>query len=178
MELTVRLLLSLVQLSVVAAIDCLDADTTSGRVKGFINETTRNVAQFLGIPFAEPPVGERRWLPAVAKSKEHGVLNATRFGPSCPQWETDVNVAPNVYTVDVPNFTPTPLDYQSEDCLSLNVWTPWHGTNATNGGATEPLPVLLWVYGGGYGTGGGNVPYQNPALWVEKSGKHIVVSIK
>jgi acetylcholinesterase len=178
MELMIKVLLGLMELSAVAAIDCLDADTTSGSVKGFVDESTPNVAQFLGIPFAEPPVGARRWLPAVPKSKEHRVINATRFGPSCPQWETDVNVAPNVYTVDVPNFTPSPLDYQSEDCLSLNVWTPWQGKNANKSDTREPLPVLIWVYGGGYGTGGGNVPYQYPAPWVEKSGKHIVVSIK
>jgi acetylcholinesterase len=162
---------------VVRAIDHLDLDTTSGLVRGFINETTPNVAQFLGIPFAEPPVGVRRWLPAGRKMKEHGIINATRFGPACPQWETDVDVGPNAYTVDVPNFTPAPLDYQSEDCLSLGIWTPWHGANATRS-TKKPLPVLLWLYGGGFGTGAINVPYQNPAPWVEKSGKHIVVSIK
>jgi acetylcholinesterase len=175
MLLTFSALLGLSQ--VVHAIDCLIADTTSGPVQGFINDTTPKVAQFLGIPFAEPPVGARRWLPAVRKSKEHRVINATRFGPACPQWETDANVGPNAYTVDVPNFTPAPLDYQSEDCLSLSIWTPWRGANATQS-AKKPLPVLLWLYGGGYGTGGTNVPYQNSAPWVEKSGKHIVVSIK
>jgi acetylcholinesterase len=162
---------------VVRAIDHLDLDTTSGLVRGFINETTPNVAQFLGIPFAEPPMGVRRWLPAGRKMKEHGIINATRFGPACPQWETDVDVGPNAYTVDVPNFTPAPLDYQSEDCLSLGIWTPWHGANATRS-TKKPLPVLLWLYGGGFGTGATNVPYQNPAPWVEKSRKHIVVSIK
>jgi acetylcholinesterase len=164
-------------LQIAHAVECLDANTTSGLVRGFINETTPNVAQFLGIPFAEPPVGAQRWAPAVRKSREYGLINATRFGPACPQWETDVNVEPNAYTVDNPDFSPAPLDYQSEDCLSLSIWTPWHGTNTTRI-AQKPLPVLLWVYGGGYTTGGTNVQYQYPAPWVEKSGKHIVVSIK
>jgi acetylcholinesterase len=164
-------------LQIAHAINFLEANTTSGLVRGFINERTPNVAQFLGIPFAEPPVGARRWAPAVPKSKENGIINATRFGPACPQWETDMNVEPNAYTVDNPDFTPAPPDYQSEDCLSLSIWTPWLGANATQS-AKEPLPVFLWVYGGGYTTGGSNVPYQYPAPWVEKSGKHIVVSIK
>jgi acetylcholinesterase len=170
-------LLGLLQLQTVRAINCLDSDTTSGPVVGFINETTPNVAQFLGIPFAEPPVGARRWLPAIPKARTHGSINATRFGPSCPQWETDVNVEPNVYTVDLLNFTPTPLDYQSEDCLSLNIWAPYH-KEKSGSHEKKRLPVILWLHGGGYVTGGGNVPYQNPAPWVQKSGKHIVVSIK
>jgi acetylcholinesterase len=170
-------LFGLLQLQTVRAIDCLDAETTSGPVKGFINETTPDVAQFLGIPFAEPPVGARRWLPAVPKTRKHRVIDATHFGPSCPQWETDVNVEPNVYTVDVPNFTPSPLDYQSEDCLSLNIWAPYDKSH-TGKHEKNRLPVILWLYGGGYTTGGGNVPYQNPAPWVQKGGKHIVVSIK
>jgi acetylcholinesterase len=174
---TLLLLLGLLQFQCVPAIGCLDVDTTSGLVQGFVNDTTPNVAQYLGIPFAEPPVGARRWLPALSLSRRTKLINATRFGPSCPQWETDVDVAPNAYTVDVPNFTPSPLSDQSEDCLLLNIWVPWKGTNTTKD-ADAPLPVLLWLYGGGYGTGSGSVPYQNPAPWVEKSGKHIVVSIK
>jgi acetylcholinesterase len=177
LTLALTALLGFLHLPTVRAITRLNVDTTSGSVIGFINGTTPNVAQFLGIPFAEPPVGARRWLPALPKSQERGGINASHFGPSCPQFEDDVNIAPNVYTVDVPNFTPAPFDYQSEDCLSLNIWTPWHGENATQS-TTEPLPVLLWVYGGGYYSGSGSVPYQYPAPWVEKSGKHIVVSIK
>jgi acetylcholinesterase len=164
-------LLGVVQLQSVLAINYLTANTTSGQVHGFVNETTPNVAHFLGIPFAEAPIGARRWLPAEPKSKEDGIINATQFGPSCPQWENEVERT--VYSVDTPNFNPTPFDYQSEDCLSLNIWAPYHGINVT-----QPLPVLLWLYGGGFGAGGGNVPYQNPAPWVEKSGKHVVVSIK
>jgi acetylcholinesterase len=177
MEFALITLLGLLQLQTVRAVNCLDVDTTSGPVRGFINRTNSNVAQFLGIPFAEPPTGARRWLPAVRKTRDYRVINATRFGPSCPQWETDVQVEPNVYTVDVPNFTPTPLDYQSEDCLSLNIWAPYEDKKG-EAHAKKYLPVLLWLYGGGYTTGGGNVPYQNPTPWVQKSGKHIVVSIK
>jgi hypothetical protein len=169
--------LALLQFSSVHAVSSLHANTTSGLVKGFINETTPNVAQFLGIPYAEPPVGARRFLPAVPKSREHGVLNATRFGRSCPQFKNAPGFYPSVYNVDSPSFLPMPLDYQSEDCLFLNIYTPWHGNNATQN-TTEPLPILLWVYGGAYYAGGGNTPYQCPSPWVERSGKHLVVTLK
>jgi acetylcholinesterase len=163
-------LFGLLQLQIVHAVSSFDVNTTSGPVQGFINRTNPNVAQFLGIPFAEPPTGARRWLPAVRKAREYKMIDATRFGPSCPQWQTDVQL-------DFPNFTPTPLDYQSEDCLSLNVWAPYQEKKDEHH-AKKSLPVLLWLYGGGYSTGSGNVPYQNPAPWVQKSRKHVVVSIK
>ncbi|KAF2821197.1 alpha/beta-hydrolase [Ophiobolus disseminans] len=153
------------------AVSCRDADTTSGLVKGFVNETFPNVAQYLGIPFAEPPIGARRWLPALPKSKEHGVIDATRFGPACPQYRADATLAPNAYNVDVLQFSPEPLSLQSEDCLSLSIWAP------RKAAADQSLPVIIWLYGGGYGEGGANVPYQNPAPWVERGGKHIVVSV-
>jgi acetylcholinesterase len=170
-------LLGLLRLQTVGALNCLDIDTTSGPVKGFISETTPDVAQFLGIPFAEPPVGARRWLLAVPKAREERVINATHFGPSCPQWATDVNVEANVYPNGFPNFTPSPLDYLSEDCFSLNIWAPYQ-REKSGSRDKKRLPVIVWLYGGGYTTGGGNVPYQNPEPWVQKSGKHIVVSLK
>ncbi|KAH8725670.1 Alpha/Beta hydrolase protein [Phaeosphaeriaceae sp. PMI808] len=179
MSSVLAILFGVLQFHVAHAIDRLDIDTTSGPVKGFINETTPNVAQFLGIPYAEPPIGARRWLPALRKTKELRVITATHFGPSCPQSpgsEEDLKFSPNVYTVDALDFNPSPLEYQSEDCLSLNIWAPRHG-NTIESNNKKRLPVIVWVYGGGYYTGGGNVPYQNPAPWVERSGKHIVVGI-
>ncbi|KAF2034179.1 alpha/beta-hydrolase [Setomelanomma holmii] len=169
-------LLGVSLLQVTSAVDCLEVKTTSGNVTGFLNETTPHVAQFLGIPFAQPPTRERRWLPALPITKPIGHINATRFGPICPQYETDVDVAPNVYTVDTTDFTPAPFNDQSEDCLSLSIWAPWddgHSRHVTKKG----LPVILWIYGGGFGAGAINIPYTTPDRWVERSGKHIVVSI-
>lgn len=162
---------------VVLAVNQLNVETTSGTLKGFINQTTPNVAQFLGIPYAEPPVGDRRWLPAERKSKANGTIDVTRFGPACPQFDTDVDVAPNIFTVDVPGFAPSPYDYQSEDCLSLSIWAPWQEKNSTQN-ATEPLPVIIWIYGGAFYQGSANQPYTNPSPWVERSGKHIVVNVQ
>lgn len=164
-------LLGFSSVRLVQAVSYLDVNTTSGHIKGFVEQAFPNVAQYLGVPFAEPPVGKRRWLPALPKPREHGLINATRFGPSCPQYRADPSLAPNAYNLDVPQFSPDPLEYQSEDCLSLSIWAPKSPAN-------ESLPVILWLYGGGYSEGGTNVPYQNPVSWVERSGKHIVVSAK
>lgn len=150
------------------AVNTLTVGTSSGPVTGFINDATPNVAQFLGVPFAEQPVGERRWLPPVLKYPELSI-NATSFGPSCPQFEGN---ASSTWQTDAPEFI-IPNGTTGEDCLSVNVWTPWE-----NETSTELLPVIAWIYGGGFQTGGGNVPYQNPSRWIERSQRHIVVSIK
>lgn len=142
-------------------------DTSSGPVTGFVDSNTPNVAQFLGIPFAEQPVGERRWLPPILKSRE-ATINATAFGNSCPQF---LGNKTTVWSADAPELGIIPGI--GEDCLSVNVWTPQ--THCREGAS---LPVIAWLYGGGFQTGGGNVPYQNPGRWIERSQKHIVVSIK
>ncbi|KAH8665915.1 Alpha/Beta hydrolase protein [Tricladium varicosporioides] len=149
------------------AVNSLIVGTTVGTVYGLINGTTPNVAQFLGIPYAEPPVGPRRWLPAVSKAPV-GIIDATSISPACPQFESTIT---SVYNVDARNFLisgPT-----SEDCLTLNIWAPV--TSASN--CSEKLPVLVWIYGGGFQTGGGRIGYQIPSQWVQRSQQHIVVGI-
>lgn len=61
----------------------------------------------------------------------------------------------------------------SEDCLTISIWTPTKALDADEG-----LPVLIWFYGGGFATGGIDVPYQIPVDWIERSQSHIVVSFK
>lgn len=93
------------------------------------------VAVFKGIPYAEPPTGERRWKPTVAKAAWEGAFVADAFGPACIQPRPR---AGSIYA--------NPPDRISEDCLSLNVWTP---ENA------EDAPVFVWIHGGSL-TGGYN----------------------
>ena len=143
------------------------ARTSSGLVTGFINQTTPNVAQFLGVPFAEDPVGILRWAPPVPKSG-NGTINATAFGKNCPQFLLDEKT---VYSEDAIGFA-TPQNI-GEDCLSVSIWAP-----AKQCTENSSLPVIAWLYGGGFGEGGANVPYQIPDKWVERSQKHIVVSMK
>ncbi|KAI9711229.1 MAG: hypothetical protein M1820_002216 [Bogoriella megaspora] len=168
--------------SVATAISSLTVNTTVGTVTGFINGTNPGVAQFYSIPFAEPPVGDLRWEPAVAKSPVNGTIDATAFSPSCPQYES---AGKSVYNVDAREFLisgPT-----SEDCLTLNIWAPYDAAlNCGNGSSSgsegsntegESLPVLVWIYGGGFQTGGGQITYQIPSNWIQRTQRHIVVGI-
>ncbi|TLD27520.1 para-nitrobenzyl esterase [Venturia nashicola] len=152
----------------------LSIRTTSGTVNGFIDETgAPGVAQFLGIPFAEPPTNSRRWLPPVPKANTDGAtIDGTKFGLSCPQYSVP---GTSVYNSDAPQFNITP-NRTSEDCLSLNIWAPARGGNGGEEG--KRLPVIVWIYGGGFLTGGGDIEYQIPVNWVQRSQKHIIVGIK
>ncbi|KAJ9483796.1 hypothetical protein VN97_g9588 [Penicillium thymicola] len=97
-----------------------------GVVNGFFQNDT---SVFLGIPFAETTAGENRWkAPKPISSFPNGHLEATAYGPSCAQ-----------------AMSGTAITDQSEDCLSLNIWTPRKGAN---------LPVFIYIYGGAMVTGG------------------------
>lgn len=147
--------------------------TSSGRIHGKIDPALPNVHQYLGIPYAVPPVGERRWTAPELLDQPDVDVQATQFRPSCMQFLT--KLGNTLYTRDVLEFNVEGLNTTgavSEDCLTLSVWTPANASaNATTG-----YPVVIFIHGGAFAVGGQNVPYQIPAQWVDRDPHHLVVS--
>ncbi len=109
-----------------------------------VNETN-GIAAFLGLPFAEPPVGEGRWARPVLWQPDGQSIDGSTFAPACMQTDSGVEWYRGMMArvgID-PNLMIAP-EY-SEDCLYLNVWTDLE--------ADEPLPVMIYIHGGG-NTGG------------------------
>ncbi|KAJ5740493.1 hypothetical protein N7493_000365 [Penicillium malachiteum] len=96
-----------------------------------------------GIPFAAPPTGKNRWTPPKSVTPWSDVLNATSFSPSCAQKSGSASVLASRKSLT------------SEDCLYLNIWTPTYKTEAEI--AEANLPVFLWIYGGRFVGGSGDV---------------------
>lgn len=123
------------------------AKTTAGKVEGFQKD---GLNVFLGIPFAAPPVGERRWLPPEPLQPWSGVKETMAFGPAAPQ----IIAPPNSQNPLQTGFNvDTSLGTQpaaNEDCLYLNVWTP--------GLDNVRRPVMFWIHGGGFTGGSGSSP--------------------
>ncbi|GGF77628.1 carboxylesterase/lipase family protein [Alteromonas lipolytica] len=128
--------------------------THAGKLRG--KTLGNNVDAFLGIPYAASTAGENRWRPPQPVTSWQGVKSATDFGPVCVQPEP----------VEFGPWTDEFLAQgkMSEDCLSLNVWTP--DTKARS------LPVMIWIHGGGLTTGSSDVPVYDGA---HLAGKGVVV---
>jgi para-nitrobenzyl esterase len=124
--------------------------TESGAVEGTTSADGR-IRVFRGIPFAAPPVGELRWQAPRPPAAWQGVRKAAAFGNRCTQGRVFSDM---IFRDEV-----------SEDCLYLNVWTP-----AKDPG--ERLPVMVWIYGGGFQAGSASEPRQDGE---KLAGKGVVV---
>ncbi len=130
-------------------------NTEAGQVSGSV--TGSGIHVFKGIPFARPPIGEYRWKAPQPAVKWEGVKSCVAWGPSPMQG----NPAP--FSMWTEEFL-IPKEPIGEDCLYLNVWT-----GAKN--IKEKRPVLVWIYGGGFVSGGSACPiYDGEAM----AGKGIV----
>lgn len=125
--------------------DPTEIETNFGIVKGAIKD---GLLVFKGIPFAKPPVGELRWSAPQPPDSWEGVKLTTKYGPAPIQGNDTTS--------------------KSEDCLYLNIWTPAKTMD-------EKIPVLVWIYGGGFSFGSTSEPVYNGAALAKKG--VILVSI-
>ena len=132
--------------------DYVTVPTSYGSVKGVSLETTN---EFLGIPFAQPPVGTLRFappLPFVPPSDPNYIQDATKYKSAC------IQAMNSLYTFPGP---------PSEDCLYLNIYAPKSET---------PKPVMVWIHGGAYIGGSATQDNYNASIIAQK-GDVIVVTI-
>jgi para-nitrobenzyl esterase len=97
--------------------------TAEGKLRG---QAAGTMDEFLGVPYAAPPVGRLRWRAPQPPAHWSGVRAATQFGPHCPQYGSQFG-----------------MGSMSENCLFLNVYTPRDTSRAG-----RALPVIVWIHGG------------------------------
>jgi len=136
-------------------------ETVSGTVEGQTVAAPGGipVQRFLGIPYAASPAGLRRWLRPRPPPAWTGIRSARAFGPAAPQ-------GPGL---------PSPLPAfragtTSEDCLTLNVWTPT---------LTGRRPVMVWIHGGAFTSGGSSQPvFDGARLAVEADAVIVTINYR
>jgi para-nitrobenzyl esterase len=122
-----------------AAAAITEAKKTAGVVQG---QAVEGLGEFKGIPFAAPPIGDLRWKGPQPVQPWQGVRQAVAFGPACMQGPRLAQMGSTAS--------------QSEDCLYIDVWTPANSP-------ADKLPVIAWVYGGGFNSGATSVPMYDGA---------------
>jgi para-nitrobenzyl esterase len=119
-----------------------EVTVAQGRAAGALED---GVLRVMGLPYAAPPVGDLRWKPPQPAKPWTGVREATAYGPMCMQMR------------QVPAGTS-----QSEDCLTLNVWTP------ASFKPGQKLPVMVWIHGGSFTGGSGSSPIYDGTQFAQR----------
>ena len=117
----------------VCALPALAAEVVKIPSGAFAGVAQGDVTVFEGIPFAKPPVGDLRWRAPEPVGPWAGVRSAKTLEPACPQHFSPMLLAAIGHEPE-----------QSEDCLYMNIWAPKSAT------AASKLPVMVWIYGGGF----------------------------
>ncbi|XP_009902653.1 neuroligin-4, X-linked isoform X2 [Dryobates pubescens] len=135
--------------------------TNYGKIRGLRtplpNEILGPVEQYLGVPYASPPTGERRFQPPEPPSSWTGVRNATQFAAVCPQYLDERSLLNDMLPVWFTANLDTVVTYvqdQNEDCLYLNIYVP---TEDDIHDQNTKKPVMVYIHGGSYMEGTGNM---------------------
>ncbi|KAF9993811.1 hypothetical protein BGZ79_001479 [Entomortierella chlamydospora] len=131
-----------------------------GQIQGWRDQ---NAFRFLGIPYAEPPVGNLRFAAPVAKAAFTSTWNAINYKGVCPQTTQSAGFIPMVMSYLENGAT------EQEDCLNLNVYTP-----SLKGQNAALLPVMFYIHGGGFTTYSGSVIIFEPGNLVSRGGVVVV----
>uniref|UniRef100_A0A1B6F8S3 Carboxylic ester hydrolase n=1 Tax=Cuerna arida TaxID=1464854 RepID=A0A1B6F8S3_9HEMI len=132
----------------VAANDAPIVQTAQGKLKGttVLSWSGNTIISFIGVRFAEPPVGQNRFKDPISVEAWNGVRNATEDGPLCPQLvPDDITISEGIIT--------------SEDCLFLNVHTK---------SLTGKKPVIIYFHPGGFVAGTGNNVWTGPQYFLDQ----------
>ncbi|KAF9273098.1 hypothetical protein BGZ88_004101 [Linnemannia elongata] len=135
-------------------------DTPIGQLQGWRDQ---NAFRFLGIPYAEVPIGEHRFAAPVARAPFTTTRDATIYGHICPQTPRSKGLVPGILSWLENSAT------EDEDCLNLNVFTP-----SLKGSGFAPLPVMLYLHGGGFANYSGSVIMFEPGNLVSRGGVVVV----
>ncbi|KAM6149231.1 neuroligin-4, X-linked isoform 2-T2 [Rhynchocyon petersi] len=136
-------------------------NTNYGKIRGLRtplpNEILGPVEQYLGVPYASPPTGERRFQPPEPPSSWTGVRNATQFAAVCPQHLDERSLLHDMLPIWFTANLDTLMTYvqdQNEDCLYLNIYVP---TEDDIHDQNSKKPVMVYIHGGSYMEGTGNM---------------------
>lgn len=114
----------------------IKVNTSVGQIQGWRDQ---NAFRFLGIPYAEPPVGDLRFAAPVPKLPFANIHDGTKYGHVCPQTPKSKGATAVALSYLVQTAT------EDEACLNLNVYTP-----SLKAQGQEPLPVMIFLHGAGY----------------------------